>query len=110
MASEEELERLYQLFVINGGGDFTFSNTNLTPKQYSQLVSASQLTPRQMAELEARQLQYNKQSALNVFASEIDTNNFSNPYVARTTNSNSLLSALTASAGMSNFNAFAGAF
>ena len=49
MASEAELERLYQLFVINGGGDFTFSNTNLTPKQYSQLVSASQLTPRQMA-------------------------------------------------------------
>jgi len=110
MASEAELERLYQLFVTNGGGDFTFSNTNLTPKQYSELVSASQLTPIQMAELEARQLQYNKQSALNVFASEIDANNFSNPYVARTTNSNSLLSALTASAGMTNFNALAGAF
>lgn len=110
MASEAELERLYQLFVANGGGDFTFSNTNLTPKQYSELVSSSALTPSQMAELEARQLQYNKQSALNVFASEIDANNFSNPYVARTTASNSLLSSLSGSAGMSNFNALSSAF
>jgi hypothetical protein len=29
MASEAEIERLYQLFVANGGGAFSFSNTIL---------------------------------------------------------------------------------
>ena len=51
MASEAELERLYQLFVTNGGGAFTFSGANLTPKQYSDAVSTSNLTPLQMAQL-----------------------------------------------------------
>lgn len=78
MASEAEIERLYQLFVANGGGAFTFSGTNLTPKQYTDAVSASNLTPLEMAELEARQHQYNRQSALNTIADEIDANNFSN--------------------------------
>ena len=30
MASEAELERLYQEFVNRGGGAFTFSNVNTT--------------------------------------------------------------------------------
>ena len=34
MASEAELERLYQEFVLKGGGAFTFSNVNQTPAQF----------------------------------------------------------------------------
>jgi UDP-N-acetylglucosamine:LPS N-acetylglucosamine transferase len=79
MASEAEIERLYQLFVANGGGALSFSNTNLTPKQYSEAVNASNLTPLEMAQLEARQHQYNRQKALNTIADEIDANTFTNP-------------------------------
>ena len=83
MASEAEIERLYQLFVANGGGNLTFSGTNLTPKQYSDIVNSSQLTPLEMAQLESKQHQFNRQSALNTIADEIDANNFNNPYSAR---------------------------
>jgi len=100
MASEAEIERLYQLFVANGGGAGTFDNTNLTPKQYSDSVNASNLTPLQMAQLEAKQHQYNKQSALRSIADEIDANNFTNPYATRGAYSNSLFSGLGASAGV----------
>ncbi len=55
MASEAEIERLYQLFVTNGGGALSFSGTNLTPKQYSEALATSNLTPLEMAQLEARQ-------------------------------------------------------
>ena len=41
MASEAEIERLYQLFVTNGGGALSFSGANLTPKQYSDAVAIS---------------------------------------------------------------------
>ena len=96
MASEAEFERLYQLFVANGGGNLTFSGSNLTPKQYSEAVNSSNLTPLQMAQLEAKQHQYNRQSALNTIANEVEANNFSNPYAARGVYGNSLLSALGA--------------
>ena len=91
MASEAEFERLYQLFVANGGGNLTFSGSNLTPKQYSEAVTSSNLTPLQMAQLEAKQHQYNRQSALNTIANEVEANNFSNPYAARGVYGNSLL-------------------
>lgn len=110
MASEAEIERLYQLFVANGGGAFTFSGTNLTPKQYTDAVSASNLTPLEMAELEARQHQYNRQSALNTIADEIDANNFSNPYIQRASVGNNLLSILSASNGYTNVNNLNNAF
>ena len=99
MASEAEIERLYQLFVTNGGGALSFSGTNLTPKQYSDAVAISKLTPLEMAQLEARQHQYNRQKALGVISDEIGNNTFSNPYAARGVYGNSLLSGLNGSAG-----------
>ena len=83
MASEAEIERLYQLFVAKGGGAGTFDNANLTPKQYSDASSSSQLSALQLAQLESKQHQYNKQSALRTIADEIDANNFTNPYATR---------------------------
>ena len=100
MASEAEIERLYQLFVANGGGNLTFSGTNLTPKQYSEAFNTSQLTPLEMAQLEARQHQFNRQKALNSIANEMDANNFSNPYLARGSYGSALLSALGSSSGV----------
>ena len=44
MASEAELERLYQEFVNRGGGAFTFSNVNTTPAQYYSTVSGNTYT------------------------------------------------------------------
>jgi archaellum component FlaG (FlaF/FlaG flagellin family) len=100
MASEAEIERLYQLFVANGGGNLTFSGTNLTPKQYADARSSSNLTALEMAQLEARQHQYNRQKALNTIANEIEANNFSNPYLARGSLGSALFSALGSSAGV----------
>jgi hypothetical protein len=112
MASEAEIERLYQLFVTNGGGSLSFDGTNLTPKQYTDAVSASNLTPLEMAQLEARQHQYNRQAALNSIANEIEANNFSNPYATRGAYGNSLFSALGSSPGATQVgllnNAFSG--
>ena len=110
MASEAEIERLYQLFVANGGGNLTFSNTNLTPKQYSDAVNASQLTPLEMAQLESKQHQFNRQSALNTIADEIDANNFNNPYSARGIFGTSLLNTLGAHQGSINAGLIDGAF
>ena len=100
MASEAEIERLYQLFVANGGGSLTFDGTNLTPKLYSEAIAASNLTPLQMAQLEARQQQYNRQAALNSIANEIDANNFTNPYAARGAYGNSLFNTLGSSSAV----------
>ena len=102
MVSEAEIERLYQLFVANGGGSLSFDGTNLTPKQYSEAVASSNLTPLEMAQLEARQHQYNKSVALNSIADEIEANNFTNPYAARSSYSSSLLSALAGTTGATN--------
>ena len=43
MASEAELERLYQEFVLRGGGAFTLSNVNTTPAQYYNTISGNTL-------------------------------------------------------------------
>ena len=110
MASEAEIERLYQLFVANGGGNLTFSGSNLTPKQYSEAINASQLTPLEMAQLESRQHQFNRQSALNTIAAEIDANNFNNPYSARGIFGTSLLNTLGAHQGSINAGLINGAF
>lgn len=110
MASEAEIERLYQLFVANGGGNLTFSGSNLTPKQYSEAINASQLTPLEMAQLESKQHQFNRQSALNTIASEIDANNFNNPYSARGIFGTSLLNTLGAHQGSINAGLINGAF
>jgi len=83
MASEAELERLYQEFVLRGGGAFTLSNVNTTPAQYYNTVSGNTLNPSQQAFLQAQQEQFNRQSALSTISSEIAGNNFSNPYTAR---------------------------
>lgn len=91
MASEAELERLYQEFVNRGGGAFTFSNVNTTPAQYYSTVSSSTLTPTQHAFLQSQQEQFNRQSALNTIASELAGNNFTNPYTARADNSIGLI-------------------
>jgi len=110
MASEAEIERLYQLFVANGGGNLTFSDSNLTPKQYSEAINASQLTPLEMAQLESRQHQFNRQSALNTIADEIDANNFNNPYSAKGVFGTSLLNTLGAHQGSINAGLIDGAF
>ena len=102
MASEAEIERLYQLFVAKGGGAGTFDNTNLTPKQYSDVTASSQLTALQLAQLESRQHQFNKQSALRSIADEIDANNFSNPYAARGAYSSSLFGSSALATGATN--------
>ena len=99
MGSEAEIERLYQLFVTNGGGALSFSGANLTPKQYSDAIATSNLTALEMAQLEARQHQYNRQKALGVISDEIGNNTFSNPYAARGIYGNSLLSGLHGSSG-----------
>jgi|TARA_B100000035_G_scaffold233265_1_gene201495 hypothetical protein len=91
MASEAELERLYQEFVNRGGGAFTFSNVNTTPAQYYSTVSSSTLTPTQQAFLQSQQEQFNRQAALSTIASEIAGNNFSNPYIGRADNSIGLI-------------------
>ena len=44
MASEAELERLYQEFVLRGGGAFTFSNVNQTPAQFYSSTAGNTLT------------------------------------------------------------------
>jgi hypothetical protein len=102
MASEAEIERLYQLFVANGGGAGTFDNTNLTPKQYSDATASSQLTALQLAQLQAREHQYNKSVALNSIADEIAANNFSNPYAARGAYSSSLFGSSGLATGATN--------
>ena len=105
MASEAEIERLYQLFVAKGGGAGTFDNANLTPLQYSESQTTWKLTPLQLAQLESKQHQYNKQSALRTIADEIDANNFTNPYATRGAYSSGLFTGLGSSAGVSTLGA-----
>ena len=83
MASEAEFERLYQEWVRNGGGTYTFDSSSQTPAQYYDATSTTELSPEQIAALEAAQEQYNRQAALNTILSEVNSNNFSNPYDTR---------------------------
>lgn len=82
MASEAEYERLYQQFVLNGGGNLSFTGAN-TPVEYYTQNLGTELTPAQIADLQARQAHYNRINALQTISSEIGANNFNNPYNAR---------------------------
>jgi len=110
MASEAELERLYQEFVLRGGGAFTLSNVNTTPAQYYNTVSGNTLTPSQQAFLQAQQEQFNRQSALSTIASELAGNNFSNPYTARADTSIGLIQSFANNPTLTNVAALASAF
>ena len=82
MASEAEYERLYQQFVLNGGGNLSFTGAN-TPVEYYTQNLGTELTPAQIADLQARQAHYNRINALQTISSEIGANNFNNPYNGR---------------------------
>ena len=110
MASEAELERLYQEFVLRGGGAFTLSNVNTTPAQYYNTVSGNTLNPSQQAFLQAQQEQFNRQSALSTISSEIAGNNFSNPYTARADASIGLIQSFANNPTLNNVAALASAF
>lgn len=110
MASEAEIERLYQEFVNRGGGQFTFSNINTTPAQYYNATSSASLTPGQQAALLAKQEQFNRQSALSTIASELAGNNFSNPYIARADTSTNIINNFALNPTLANVTALAGAF
>lgn len=84
MSSEAEFERLYREFVENNGGIPTLVGSQYnTPASYYADSSRITLTPSELARLQAKQQQFNRQSALNTISSEISTNNFSNPYNQR---------------------------
>ena len=84
MSSEAEFERLYREFVQNNGGIPTLVGTQYnTPASYYNDSSSINLTPSELASLQAKQQQFNRQSALNTISSEISTNNFTNPYDQR---------------------------
>ena len=110
MASEAELERLYQEFVLRGGGAFTLSNVNTTPAQYYNTVSGNTLTPSQQAFLQSQQEQFNRQAALSTISSEIAGNNFSNPYTARADTSIGLIQSFANNPTLTNVAALASAF
>jgi hypothetical protein len=110
MASEAEIERLYQEFVNRGGGQYTFSNVNTTPAQYYSTTSSASLTPGQEALLIARQEQFNRQSALSTIASEVAGNNFTNPYIGRADNSIGIINNFALNPTLANVTALAGAF
>ena len=104
MASESEYERLYQLWVqqnIVNGGTVTLDGTN-TPAQYYDEASSLNLTPQQLAELQARQAHYNRTQALQTISSEIGANNFTNPYNTRSVASINKLNAFSSSQGVLN--------
>ena len=109
MSSEAEFERLYQEWVNNGGGAVTFAGTN-TPVEYYDGISSTDLTPEQLAELQARQSHYNRTQALQVFSSEISANNFTNPYDARSTSSINAFTNFATSPGVLAMAALSSAF
>ena len=84
LTSEAEFERLYQEFVRRNGGLPTLvADQYNTPASYYKAKTETTLSPSELAELQARQAQYNRQAALNTISSEISNNNFTNPYDAR---------------------------
>lgn len=84
LTSEAEFERLYQEFVRRNGGIPTLAGGQYnTPAEYYSATTENTLSPAELAELQARQAQYNRQAALNTINSEITNNNFTNPYNAR---------------------------
>jgi hypothetical protein len=95
LTSEAEFERLYQEFVRRNGGIPTLAGDQYnTPAEYYSATTENTLSPSELAELQARQAQYNRQSALNTINSEITNNNFTNPYNARSQSSISNLNSI----------------
>ena len=95
LTSEAEFERLYQEFVRRNGGIPTLAGEQYnTPAEYYSATTENTLSPSELAELQARQAQYNRQSALNTINSEITNNNFTNPYNARSQSSISNLNSI----------------
>ena len=84
LTSEAEFERLYQEFVRRNGGLPTLvADQYNTPASYYKATSENTLSPEKLAELQAKQAQYNRQAALNTISNEIENNNFTNPYNSR---------------------------
>ena len=95
LTSEAEFERLYQEFVRRNGGIPTLAGDQYnTPAEYYSATTENTLSPSELAELQARQAQYNRQSALNTINSEITNNNFTNPYNVRSQSSISNLNSI----------------
>jgi hypothetical protein len=92
LTSEAEFERLYQEFVRRNGGIPTLGSSDFnTPAEFYNEKESVTLSPSQLSQLQAKQSQYNRQSALNTISDEIASNNFTNPYNIRSqTNINSL--------------------
>ena len=92
LTSEAEFERLYQEFVRRNSGIPTLVSEQFnTPAEFYNEKESVTLSPSQLSRLQAKQAQYNRQSALNTISDEIASNNFTNPYNVRSqTNINSL--------------------
>ena len=99
MASEAEIERLYQEWIRNGAGNVTLTGID-TPAAYYDESSAIILSPSELAELQARQAHYNRTEALKVVSSEIGANNFNNPYNTRSVNSIAAFNQFNSSPGV----------
>jgi len=96
LTSEAEFERLYQEFVRRNGGLPTLvADQYNTPASYYQATNEVTLSPSELAQLQAKQAQYNRQYALNTIAQEISDNNFTNPYNARSQAAISNLNSIT---------------
>jgi len=96
LTSEAEFERLYQEFVRRNGGLPTLvADQYNTPASYYKAKTETTLSPSELAELQAKQAQYNRQAALNTIAKEISNNTFHNPYNARSQASISNLNSIT---------------
>lgn len=97
LTSEAEFERLYQEFVRRNGGLPTLvADQYNTPAEYYSALSSVNLSPSDLARLQAKQAQYNRSTALNTISGEIANNNFYNPYDARSTNAINNLNSITA--------------
>ena len=97
LTSEAEFERLYQEFVRRNGGIPTLvADQYNTPASYYNAASEVTLSPAQLAQLQARQAQYNRQAALNTISGEIASNNFTNPYKIRSQSSINNLNGIAA--------------
>ena len=99
--SESEFERLYQEFVRKGGGSYTFDGSSQTPAEYYDLTSLTELSPDEVARLQAAQEQYNRQAALNTISSELALNTFTNPFSNITQSGRSAYNLLEVDPGVS---------
>ena len=97
LTSEAEFERLYQEFVRRNGGLPTLvADQYNTPAEFYKATTEVTLSPSELAALQARQEQYNRATALNTISNEIKSNNFINPYDARSQAAIANLNSITA--------------